>query len=491
MTSISEVCNSIYGLNYSITEAVAALGEQCGFYNEARELQRILRRIQALVSTVEPYLNGVRVWSSLREVEGTLVTVLQVLSEAGAKGPLVSYLQADHTTSRFSAAAAQLDAALAQLQEEACKASTASLSGSNSLSASCCNCSDIASNSDEAADRDSCSSTQISSSSSNSSSSGAGLGDRQPGKVPEEVQEELLGVREQLRSTCFDLPVAHRANLLRYRHACDSLQAHFQAMQKSCGEMLEATAHARQLSQEDFAAAIAELQQEVELQQQLLLLLQAEPSLSLGPGTLPDGEPSACAAGASRSRQPTPPHSPLPHSRLPVRLTQVQQCRRQQHHLRMLMDLLRAQHVNVECEAPLEFICPLTHQVIQDPVLLHDTGHSYERKALEEWWAKGHHFCPRTGVPLRRLSTSPNHSLRSAIGRWRLHSDMHLSFRPVLNTLAAEARQQHNGAGPHQKHEPQREVETTAAATASMRLLGVPTEAPKGDGVQVQAQGLA
>lgn len=38
------------------------------------------------------------------------------------------------------------------------------------------------------------------------------------------------------------------------------------------------------------------------------------------------------------------------------------------------------------------------HEPPQDPVLLHDTGHSYERKALEEWWTSGHHFCPRTGM---------------------------------------------------------------------------------------------
>eukprot|EP00198_Chlamydomonas_reinhardtii_P000143 XP_001689478.1 predicted protein [Chlamydomonas reinhardtii] len=70
-----------------------------------------------------------------------------------------------------------------------------------------------------------------------------------------------------------------------------------------------------------------------------------------------------------------------------------------------------------------------------EPVLLHDTGHSYDRSALEGWWAAGHRFCPRTGVPLRRLNTSPNHNLRSAIERWQLHCEMQLSFRPVIDTL--------------------------------------------------------
>lgn len=42
------------------------------------------------------------------------------------------------------------------------------------------------------------------------------------------------------------------------------------------------------------------------------------------------------------------------------------------------------------------------------------------------------------GLHLRRLNISPNHNLRTAIERWSLHSDMHLTFKPVLATLVAQ-----------------------------------------------------
>jgi hypothetical protein len=54
--------------------------------------------------------------------------------------------------------------------------------------------------------------------------------------------------------------------------------------------------------------------------------------------------------------------------------------------LRLFLESIRLLHVS--SEVPLEYLCPLTFQLMWDPVILVATGHSYERKAIEEWWAK-------------------------------------------------------------------------------------------------------
>lgn len=60
---------------------------------------------------------------------------------------------------------------------------------------------------------------------------------------------------------------------------------------------------------------------------------------------------------------------------------------RDAHYLRMLMDALRIMHASSDT-TPVEYICPLTHQLMYDPVVLNETGHSYERKAIEQWYNK-------------------------------------------------------------------------------------------------------
>ena len=55
-------------------------------------------------------------------------------------------------------------------------------------------------------------------------------------------------------------------------------------------------------------------------------------------------------------------------------------------------------------------------RLVYDPVVLVESGHSFERQALEDWWAQGHRMCPKTGTPLRSkaLSVAPNVQLREA-----------------------------------------------------------------------------
>jgi hypothetical protein len=51
---------------------------------------------------------------------------------------------------------------------------------------------------------------------------------------------------------------------------------------------------------------------------------------------------------------------------------------------------------------------------MEDPVVVAD-GHSYERRAIEAWFARGHRRSPRTNVPLPHPVLVPNHALRGLI----------------------------------------------------------------------------
>ena len=44
---------------------------------------------------------------------------------------------------------------------------------------------------------------------------------------------------------------------------------------------------------------------------------------------------------------------------------------------------------------PHEFICPLTHEIMSDPVTLL-TGMTYDRRSIKNWIDLGHTTCPMT-----------------------------------------------------------------------------------------------
>jgi hypothetical protein len=63
--------------------------------------------------------------------------------------------------------------------------------------------------------------------------------------------------------------------------------------------------------------------------------------------------------------------------------------------------------------APSEYFCPITMELMRDPVIASD-GHSYERSALQEW-LRTHKHSPKTGAPLADGRVVPNHMLRGLI----------------------------------------------------------------------------
>jgi U-box domain len=67
--------------------------------------------------------------------------------------------------------------------------------------------------------------------------------------------------------------------------------------------------------------------------------------------------------------------------------------------------------------APPSFVCPLTQEVMLDPVLAAD-GFVYERSAIEQWLSMGRQQSPMTNEPLAHPYLTAQSQLRHAIENW-------------------------------------------------------------------------
>lgn len=71
-----------------------------------------------------------------------------------------------------------------------------------------------------------------------------------------------------------------------------------------------------------------------------------------------------------------------------------------------------------ESEAPDEFLCPISREVMSDPVIAAD-GYSYERESIQSWIRGKTKTSPMTNLPLLTTLLTPNRSLKMAIARWK------------------------------------------------------------------------
>ena len=71
----------------------------------------------------------------------------------------------------------------------------------------------------------------------------------------------------------------------------------------------------------------------------------------------------------------------------------------------------------IEEEPPEDFICPITTELMADPVMAAD-GHAYERTAIERWLATKS-TSPMTGEALEHTFLSPSHMVRRQIREWQ------------------------------------------------------------------------
>ncbi|XP_014240372.1 WD repeat, SAM and U-box domain-containing protein 1-like [Cimex lectularius] len=63
---------------------------------------------------------------------------------------------------------------------------------------------------------------------------------------------------------------------------------------------------------------------------------------------------------------------------------------------------------------PHEFLCPITHQIMQDPVVASD-GFTYERSAIQSWFASGHCTSPMTNSYMVSQELNSNRLLKENI----------------------------------------------------------------------------
>ncbi|XP_077248495.1 U-box domain-containing protein 44-like isoform X2 [Tasmannia lanceolata] len=69
------------------------------------------------------------------------------------------------------------------------------------------------------------------------------------------------------------------------------------------------------------------------------------------------------------------------------------------------------------------FCCPITHEVMEDPVET-SSDRTFERSAIEKWFADGNTTCPLTKIPLNREILRPNITLRKSIEEWKDRNTM-------------------------------------------------------------------
>lgn len=98
---------------------------------------------------------------------------------------------------------------------------------------------------------------------------------------------------------------------------------------------------------------------------------------------------------------------------------------------------------DVSEKAPREYICPVSLELMRDPVLLVETGQVYDRSSIEGWFKAGKSTCPVSGAKVKQMRLSPIFPLRSAIQAYAkeqgIELDMADTTSDVEDTLIAES----------------------------------------------------
>jgi hypothetical protein len=81
------------------------------------------------------------------------------------------------------------------------------------------------------------------------------------------------------------------------------------------------------------------------------------------------------------------------------------------------IDILKKQTIREMAEPSETFICPITHELMVDPVIDPD-GNSYERQAIDDWLRRNG-TSPITRTKLSAVDLRPNRALKTAIDEYR------------------------------------------------------------------------
>ena len=89
---------------------------------------------------------------------------------------------------------------------------------------------------------------------------------------------------------------------------------------------------------------------------------------------------------------------------------------------------------------PDHFICPLTLEVMDDPVQHKVTKHNYERGAILHWIYFGNATCPLTRQPLDPSHLDDNQELQKEIRAWRGEEKSNVCYPEVIPPPHEEGR---------------------------------------------------
>jgi hypothetical protein len=67
---------------------------------------------------------------------------------------------------------------------------------------------------------------------------------------------------------------------------------------------------------------------------------------------------------------------------------------------------------------PNDFMCPISYDIMTDPVILAGSGQTYERAAIEQWFRMGRRSCPTTKINLSKAAARQlisNRALKNVI----------------------------------------------------------------------------
>lgn len=91
---------------------------------------------------------------------------------------------------------------------------------------------------------------------------------------------------------------------------------------------------------------------------------------------------------------------------------------------RKLKYFAKRQSLGSKILEPLQsFYCPITQDVMVDPVET-SSGQTFERSAIEKWFAEGNKLCPLTLIPLDTSILRPNKTLKLSIEEWKDRNTM-------------------------------------------------------------------
>ena len=72
------------------------------------------------------------------------------------------------------------------------------------------------------------------------------------------------------------------------------------------------------------------------------------------------------------------------------------------------------EYINNKIEVPIEFICPISQNIMEKPVKTID-NQIYDEKFIKKWFLYGHDTSPCTGLPLKELTLTPFIDLENQI----------------------------------------------------------------------------